>query len=243
MKTVLSLAAIAVLSSGCATKEYVHEYVQSRMQPVAGQVNAVEGRTGSLETRMDKAEGSLREQSSALADTNRRVEATAGELRGVQGTLQGYAERIARNEAELANLSRTAREAMERATAAGKLAEGKLVHEVVLSDATLKFGSDKAALGKEAEAALDAFAAKLKSENRNVYIEIQGHTDSRGGAAHNLKLGEARAEAVRRYLNMKGGIPLHRMSVISYGESAPVADNKTRAGREQNRRVVLVVLR
>jgi len=89
---------------------------------------------------------------------------------------------------------------------------------------------------------LDEFAAKLKGDDKNVFIEIQGHTDSIGEAAHNLKLGEARAEAVKRHLNMKGGIPLHRMSVISYGETAPVADNKVRAGRQENRRVVLVVI-
>lgn len=229
MKSALSLAAIAVsLLPGCATKDYVHEYVQSQMKSVSGQVAAVEGRVG-------KAESGIQGNAGAIAETNRRVDGAVAELKG-------HAERIARNEAELANLSKSAREAMDRATAAGKLAQGKLVHEVVLSDETLKFGSDKARLGKDAQAALDAFAAKLKSENRNVFIEIQGHTDSRGDAALNLKLGEARAEAVRRYLNMKAGIPLHRMSVISYGESAPVADNKLKAGRQQNRRVVLVVL-
>jgi outer membrane protein OmpA-like peptidoglycan-associated protein len=236
MKSALSLAAIAVLLlPGCATKDYVHEYVQSQMKPVSGQVAAVEGRTGTLEGRVGKAESGIQGNTGAIAETNRRVDGAVAEIKG-------HAERIARNEAEVANLSKSAREAMDRATAAGKLAQGKLVHEVVLSDETLKFGSDKARLGKDAEAALDAFAAKLKGENRNVFIEIQGHTDSRGDEALNLKLGEARAEAVRRYLNMKGGIPLHRMSVISYGESAPVADNKLKAGRQQNRRVVLVVL-
>ncbi len=229
MKSTLSLLAVSMLVlSGCATKDYVHEYVQSQMKPVSGQLAAVEGRVG-------KAESGIQGNAGAIADTNRRVDGAVAEIKG-------HAERIARNEAEVANLSKSAREAMDRATAAGKLAQGKLVHEVVFSDETLKFGSDKARLGKDAEAALDAFAAKLKGENRNVFIEIQGHTDSRGAEALNLKLGEARAEAVRRYLNMKGGIPLHRMSVISYGESAPVADNKVKAGRQQNRRVVLVVL-
>ncbi|KAF0101437.1 MAG: outer membrane protein [bacterium] len=243
MKSALSLATIAVLLlPGCATKDYVHEYVQSQMKPVSGQVAAVEGRTGTLEGRVGKAESGIQGNAGAIAETNRRVDGLAADMQGVQGTLKDHTDRLVRNEAEVENLSRAAREAMDRATAAGKLAQGKLVHEVVLSDETLKFGSDKARLGKDAEAALDAFAAKLKGENRNVFIEIQGHTDSRGDATLNLKLGEARAEAVRRHLNMKGGIPLHRMSVISYGESAPVADNKLKAGRQQNRRVVLVVL-
>ena len=117
------------------------------------------------------------------------------------------------------------------------------MHEVVLTDDQLRFGPGRATLTAEARAMLDDFAARLKAENQNIYIEIQGHTDSIGEEAANLRLGQLRAEAVRDYLNRSGGIPLHRMAVISYGESQPVADNRYRHGREQNRRVVLVVLK
>ena len=65
------------------------------------------------------------------------------------------------------------------------------------------------------------FANRLKSENKNVYLEIQGHTDSTGSDMYNYKLGEERAEAVRRYLN-KQGVALNRMSTISYGKDEPV---------------------
>jgi len=88
---------------------------------------------------------------------------------------------------------------------------------------------------------LTEFAEKLKGENKNVYLEIQGHTDSSGPDMYNLELGEARAEAVRRFLS-KQGIALNRMSTISYGEEDPVAKNTSRKGRAQNRRVVVVVL-
>ena len=74
-----------------------------------------------------------------------------------------------------------------------------------------------------------------------MYLEIQGHTDATGSDAYNLKLGEARAEAVRRYLN-KQGVALNRMSTISYGKSEPVESNKTKEGRAKNRRVVVIVL-
>jgi outer membrane protein OmpA-like peptidoglycan-associated protein len=111
----------------------------------------------------------------------------------------------------------------------------------VLSDDKVKFGFDQANLSDDARAALDAFAAQLKTENRNVYVEIQGHTDNVGGESYNEKLGAQRAAAVKEYL-AKQGIPLFRMETISYGEAAPVADNGSREGRAQNRRVVLVVL-
>ena len=145
-------------------------------------------------------------------------------------------------DARLAQLSDTARDALNRAQAAGKLAQGKFVEEVVLSDDNVHFGFDRAELSAEAKQALDQVADKLKQENKNVYIEIQGFTDNSGPASYNLKLGEARAEAVMRYLNMNDGVPLHRMNTISYGSEKPSADNKTRDGRAKNRRVVLVVL-
>jgi len=143
---------------------------------------------------------------------------------------------------QIGKLSDTAKEALARAQEAGKLAKGKILYEVTLTDEAVKFGFDQKALSAEAKAALDAFAARLKSENKGVYIEIQGHTDSVGSEQYNLSLGQARADAVLHYLGMNGGLPLHRMNAISYGEYKPIADNKTAAGRGQNRRVSLVVL-
>ena len=88
---------------------------------------------------------------------------------------------------------------------------------------------------------LQDFVTKLKGDNRNVYVEIQGHTDNTGSVDLNKKLGEERAEAVRLFMN-KQGVALNRMSTISYGDEAPVAPNNTKAGRAQNRRVVLIVM-
>ncbi|WP_309088689.1 OmpA family protein [Phenylobacterium sp.] len=135
----------------------------------------------------------------------------------------------------------TAGEALARANAAHKLAEGKFLYQVVLSDDSVKFPVDRHALSPEAEARLNEFAERLKSENRNVYLEIQGHTDATGPEAYNDQLGEARAEAVRKYLS-KAGVALNRMGTISYGEEAPVAPNDTAEGRAQNRRVAIIVL-
>ena len=96
----------------------------------------------------------------------------------------------------LDQLDKTSRDALERATAAGKLAQGKFLYEMVLSDDSVKFPLDSSKLSKEAEQRLQDFADKLKSDNRNVYLEIQGHTDSTGPDTVNEKLGEERAEAV-----------------------------------------------
>ena len=149
--------------------------------------------------------------------------------------------KVAQHETRLGELDTTSREALERATAAGKLAEGKFLYQVVLSDDALKFPLGKATLSPEAEARLQALADRLKGENKNVYVEVQGHTDATGSPEGNIRLGTDRAEAVRRYLN-KQGVALNRMATISYGEDEPVAPNNTRDGRAANRRVVVVVL-
>ncbi|MEZ5332505.1 MAG: OmpA family protein [Thermoanaerobaculia bacterium] len=164
-----------------------------------------------------------------------KVGAVETEVETVQGRLDEHDEKIG-------EISSTAQDALDRAIAAGKLAEGKFLYETVLTDDSVHFPFDKATLSDEAKTALDQFAEQLRTQNANVYVEIQGHTDATGTEDYNLDLGEARAEAVRRYLNLEEGLPLNRMSVISYGETAPIADNGNRDGRAQNRRVALVVL-
>jgi outer membrane protein OmpA-like peptidoglycan-associated protein len=89
---------------------------------------------------------------------------------------------------------------------------------------------------------IDEAVGPLVKENRGVWFEIEGHTDNTGDAAYNFKLGEERAMAVRDYIAKTHGIALNRLNVISYGEEKPVAENKTRDERAQNRRVVIRIL-
>jgi outer membrane protein OmpA-like peptidoglycan-associated protein len=121
------------------------------------------------------------------------------------------------------------------------LINGNLVLTATVRSGDAKFGFDSAALTPEAKGILDAFVQKLIEANKGVYIEIQGHTDSTGSDEINQALGQKRAEAVMLYLYKQHHIPLHRMSVVSLGSSMPVADNSTRDGRAQNRRVEILV--
>jgi outer membrane protein OmpA-like peptidoglycan-associated protein len=121
------------------------------------------------------------------------------------------------------------------------LIKGNLVLTATLKNSDAKFGFDSAALSPEAMSILDGFVQKLITENKGVYIEVQGHTDNTGTDAINLALGQKRAEAVMMYLYKQHRIPLHRMSVVSMGSSMPVADNGSRDGRSQNRRVEILV--
>jgi len=173
---------------------------------------------------------------------NTRVDEVQGEVEQAQTRLNTHETKLGQHDQQIGDLSKTAQEALDRAQKAGQLAQGKFLYETVLTDEKVKFGFDTSDLSPEAQAAVDEFAAKIKADNQNVYIEIQGHTDNVGSVKYNEELGLLRAEAVRRYLNQKHGFPLHKINVISYGETVAIADNSTRAGRSQNRRVALVVL-
>lgn len=169
--------------------------------------------------------------------------ASSARMDEIETQVESNQTRLDQQEQAIGELSQTAQEALDRAIAAGQLAEGRFLYETVLSDDKVRFAFDDAELSDPAKQALDAFVQDLKSRNEDVYIEIQGHTDSTGEESYNLRLGERRAESVRRYLSSSGGVALHRMAVISYGESAPVSDNSTSDGRAANRRVTLVVLK
>jgi len=200
-KQILTLVAVALVATGCATKQYVRTEVENS-EAASGE-------------RMDGIETQVEDNQTAIRENEERLDAA----------------------------SATARDAFDRATAAGLLAEGKFLYETVLSSDRFRFEVDRSELSEEAKAALDGFAESLKADNENVFVEIQGHTDATGSEDYNMELGDQRAQAVRRYLNEHHGLALHRMSVISYGETAPVADNGTREGRALNRRVSLIVLK
>ena len=145
-------------------------------------------------------------------------------------------------EQKIETLSDGVHEALARAEAAGKLAEGKFLYAETFAEEAASFGFAKSELSEEVKVALDDFANRLKSENKNVYVEIQGHTDSIGSKDYNYKLGLDRASTVRAYLHVQHGIPLHRMSIFTYGDPRPIVENSTPGNRAKNRRVTLVVL-
>ncbi len=125
---------------------------------------------------------------------------------------------------------------------AEKLAKGTVLWEATLNNDQVKFDFNRYSLKPTGQTALDEIADKIKSIGHQVYVEIEGHTDSTGSAEYNLALGQKRAEAVRQYLHERHQFPLHLIETMSFGETKPVSDNSSRDGRAQNRRVVIRVL-
>jgi len=178
----------------------------------------------------------------AQAQNSQKIESMETQVEDLQQKQKATDAHLAQTDQKVSEQSQTAQDALKRAQDAGVLAKGKVVFEQTFTEDRVKFKSGKYDLDKDAQAALDEFAGKVKALTDPYFVEIQGHTDNVGGKRYNEDLGERRAEAVRRYLSKSQGLPLNRMSTISYGDSAPVGSNKTKKGRAENRRVVLVVL-
>jgi outer membrane protein OmpA-like peptidoglycan-associated protein len=167
---------------------------------------------------------------------------------GLQTSIEENQKRIKEHDERLTTLgSLITQNQTEIKTVDGKIEDvkksiqGTLVDKAVLSNDQAKFGFDSAELSPEAKAAVDQFVQKLVADNRGVYLEIRGYTDNVGPDDYNVILSKRRATAVMEYFYKQYHIPLYRMQVIGMGNADPVADNKTKEGRSQNRRVEILV--
>jgi len=217
------LALTVAVAPACATKKFVRTEVgnvNSKVDTLSGTVEETQERTRQNETRIGAVDQKAEAAAKAAADAR---------------TAAGGAQTAADQAASAAKGVGTRVDTVEASAR-------KLIYEVTLSEDAGNFKFGKTDLPDEAKAALDMMVMNLKTNPNAVWIEIEGHTDNVGDKKTNERIGEARAEAVKRYLYTQHQIPLHKINVISYGEDKPVSPNNTRAGRAQNRRVVVRVL-
>ena len=222
-KLVLVVPVLALALGGttaCATKKFVR-----------GQVGEVNDKVESVSKSLEETQERTKANEAKIAEVDQRAQAAA-QAADTKATSAGQRADGAKTAADAAN---TKAEAVDKASK-------RLVYEVVLSEDKGDFKFGKATVPDSAIGELDQLVAKLKSEPNGAYIEIEGHTDNVGPKDVNYKLGLERAENVKRYLYEHHQVPLHKINVISYGEDKPVAPNKTKDGRAQNRRVVIKVL-
>ncbi len=207
-------------STACATKKFVRTSVGEVNEKVDAQGRSIE----ETQERTRKNEGRITEVDAKAAAADSKAQAA----NDAAAAAHSAANAVGAD-------ANTKFDAIDKASK-------RLVYEVVLSEDQGNFKFGKTVLPDEAKQKLDEMVAHLKQDPKAIYLEIEGHTDNIGDKRINEKIGMERAEAVKRYLYEQYQIPLHKMNVISYGEEKPVAPNKTRDGRAQNRRVVIKVL-
>jgi outer membrane protein OmpA-like peptidoglycan-associated protein len=220
MKRFMSALVISAVALGgstaCATKKMVKQ------------------RVGEVDEKVDTLSRSVEE-------TQQRTRANEGKIGEVDQRAQAANAR-AEKAGQRADEAYTAADRVNARADAIEAASKRLVYEVVMSEDKGGFKFGQAKMPADMQTQIDELVAQLKANPNGGYIEIEGHTDNVGAKETNYNIGLDRAEAVKRYLYESQQIPLHKINVISYGEEKPIAPNKTKAGRAQNRRVVIKVL-
>lgn len=239
-------------ASGCmATRKFVRGEVKTS--------------SDALTTKIEVNEGQIKATQASVAQTNEKV---AGVDQRVTGVDQKFDQKVAGIDTKIVDLDNRATQTTQSVTAlqgdlqnvSGKADAANAKADAIAKDVAsldmkfqnrnnyeisaqnaVQFAFDSATLTAEGRTRLDEVAQSLIS-SPNAFLVLEGHTDSTGDSAYNIALGERRVEAVRRYLAVQKGIPPYRIERISFGADRPLAENKSRQGREQNRSVTLSMM-
>lgn len=206
-----------LVTSGCvATQDWVKEQlfpVEKRISEAEAGITQMGGRVSGVEGRVSNVEGRVDKMATQIAELDSRLNQTN-----------------AKADLALENLQRL-----------------KVDRKLVLD---LKqgafFTSNSTVLSGQAKKEIDSFVSDLKGDSdgmSSLLFVVTGHTDNVGSEKLNYELARIRAENAASYLTTEKKIDPGQLAVISYGESAPVADNASEAGRAKNRRVEILVYR
>src|SRR5438093_1832039 len=229
---VVLLAGIMALS-GCATRKYVRQQTQK------------------LEPAIQEAANGVKENAERIDGVDRRAQQgiAAAAAADTKATTAGQAAATAQTAAQAADRKAdTANQGVQQAnnrigTLETRLSSLNINDNYVESEKqVVTFDTNKSTLSSQGKSTLDKIASDLSSLRTGYMVELQGFTDSQGSEQYNIGLSQRRVESVERYLVSKN-LPLFRISVVGLGKENPIADNKTKDGRAQNRRVEIRVLK
>jgi len=217
--TLTMFAGLTLFSAGCATKNHV----RNEVTPVVNKVNELDDMTArnsneikDLDTRAQKG---IADVNAKTADVDQKAQA-ANQRAGVAQDL--------------------ATQASNRAESLGNTV-ANLDNYKPVAEATVHFGFNKADLSSKSKKALDQLAADIPN-TKGYILQLEGGTDSVGGAQYNYELSKRRTAAVVQYLAQAYNVPAHKIFVIGLGKDKQVAPNKSSKGRAENRRVEVRLL-
>jgi outer membrane protein OmpA-like peptidoglycan-associated protein len=216
---VVAGALALLLTTGCSTKNYV----RSQTGPLIQQTNELDSKTAQdhrdITDTDQRAQAGIAQAQSAASAADQHAQAAGQSADQAQQAAQDAANRVDTLSGVVANLDNYKQ----------------------LSDVSVTFGFDKSVLTPDDKAQLDQVASSL-DKTKGYILVLTGGTDSVGDAQYNYTLSNRRADAVVTYLATKYNIPPHKFYLIGIGKEDPVADNSTRAGRAENRRVEIKLM-
>lgn len=214
---------LIVLTAGCATKKFVRQNVSD-----------LETKIGGVDKKVDQKSSEL---GTSITDLDRKTE---GGIADAQKKADNATQQATKAENDAQSANTLAQKGVDEASRAQQQIENADNFQPMKSE-TVLFKFNHADLTPEDKEQLDTLAQSVTSMKHYV-IEVTGYTDKVGDRQYNLELSRRRADTVVRYLTANGKVPLTRIHNLGYGEDMPAADNKSRDGRKQNRRVELKVL-
>ena len=229
---IMSVGALLVLSTGCATKTHVRKSIDQSIEPI--------------ETRLGKVEEETSGNSRRITEVDQNAQTGIGEAKTQASAASQEATKAGERASRAEALAQKGIAETERISEELRNAD----NFQLLKAETVHFAFNRSDLDEEATRAIDGLASTLQSTKRYV-IEVQGFADPVGPEEYNLDLSRRRADTVVRYLTMVHKIPLARVFEVGYGEEKPDAsDNsrearaarKSREARERSRRVEIRVM-
>lgn len=219
-----------VLAGGCATKKYVRTRVDDSSHELNARMDtdeaAIKGTISSTQSQVEELNGVTREHTQKIAGLDDSLKQTDGKAQQALSTGQ--------------TAQTSANKAIGQVTTLDTKFQNRN-HYVVLAEEKVQFKFNSAKLQPDFKKVLDDIAQQLK-QNADTILVMEGHTDSVGPDDYNIQLGQKRVDAVVHYLVVDQEVPMNRISNLSFGKDRPVAENKTKDGRKQNRSVVVRVM-
>jgi outer membrane protein OmpA-like peptidoglycan-associated protein len=226
----LLVCAAILLVSGCATKKYVRNQVKTSSDTLTARIETNEGQIKEVQDTQNSTDKKVTGVETKVAELDTR---TSDQFNSVRTDVQ-----VADQKASKANTAAD-QAATNVSTLDQKFQNRNQFNATDEKSVLFKFNS--ATLEPQYTQVLDEIADTLM-QNPNALVVLEGRTDSVGTKDYNVKLGERRIDTVRRYLAVEKGVPVYRIHDISFGAEKPIAENKTRDGREKNRAVTMTIL-
>jgi outer membrane protein OmpA-like peptidoglycan-associated protein len=227
LSIVLFISATLAATSGCASRKYVRNTVNTSADTLTARIETNEGEIKEVRDEVDKKVSGVDSRVSAL-DTR-----TNQGMNSLKGDVQNVDQRASQ-----------AQSAADRAANGVNTLDQKFQNRnqfTTSDEKAVQFKFNSATLDKQYTDTLDEIASTLM-QNPDAIVVLEGRTDSAGAKDYNLRLGERRIETVKHYLVVEKGVPVYKIHEISFGSAKPVAENNSREGREKNRAVVMTVM-
>jgi len=221
----LALGAVTFMG-GCATKKYVRTNVDTSAHELNARIDQTDQTIKTTQGQVEELNGVTREQGQKISTLDNGLKQT--DTRAQQALSTGQAAQNAASKA-----------AGQVSTLDNKFQNRN--HYVALNEEQVRFKFNSAKLDPSFTKVLDDIAQQLK-QNPDTILVMEGHTDATGSDDYNIQLGQKRVQAVIHYLVAKAEVPINRISDVSMGKDRPIADNKAKDGRAQNRSVVVRVM-